>query len=53
MVSVRPRYAWPSRKDANELPPLEGNEDEPGMLVERKLKSARPAMSCWPKPLAF
>src|SRR5580765_2787195 len=52
MVSVLPVSAAPSRNDANELPPPLANVDAPGTAVSRKLKPARPPISCWPKPFA-
>src|SRR5438128_1488682 len=52
MVSVLPLSAAPSRNDANELPPALASVVAPGMPVSRKLKPARPPISCWPNPFA-
>ena len=52
MVSVLPLSAAPSRNDANELPPPLASVVAPGIAVSRKLKPARPPISCWPKPFA-
>src|SRR6266850_4246944 len=52
MVSVLPVSAAPSRNDANEFPPPLASVVAPGTAVSRKLKPARPPISCCPNPLA-
>src|SRR5947207_7201259 len=46
-----PSVAHPIRKDANELPPAVVKLVSPGRPLPIKLKLARPATSCRPKPL--